>query len=297
MKNLLKLTTKAIPTFLKLYESVSYPRHALTCSSFKNFAIQYEKYPEYQASLELYTLNDDWQKDGLFLIKNGRTYYFDSLEPNPFDRVKKMLLDIDYSKEVIFRAVRDQFKPMLNDVFWLNNVEITNQTGTTVYYLNKDFMLKLPQPPIPEGWYYRSLTLDDLPEINQKVIREGGDHLNYIEHTINYKISLGLCDENGILQSWIYGVDVGTHGTLGVAENHKQKGVASAIGVKILKMIAEKHDMDLTWNTEHGNDAAHALSHRYRASNLGTVTWMSVNKRVTNKMSQMGMYQIFYPKL
>lgn len=128
MENLRKLSSKTIPAFMELYKAASYPRHAVTYSAFKNYIIQTEKYPEFRNSLQLLTLNnDEWQKDGLFLIKNGRSYYFDSLEPQPFDRVKKLLLNIDYSKEVVFRAVRDHFKPMVNDVLWLKNLEITGK--------------------------------------------------------------------------------------------------------------------------------------------------------------------------
>lgn len=147
MENLIKLSRKTIPTFLELYKAASYPRHALTYCSFKNFAMQSEKYPEYKSNLELLTLSDDWQKDGLFLMRNGRTYYFDSLEPQPYDRIKKLLLKIDYSNEVVFRAVRDQFKPMVDEVLWLKNLEITDKTGTTVYFLTRDFIMQLPQPP------------------------------------------------------------------------------------------------------------------------------------------------------
>lgn len=146
MKNLLKLSSKTIPTFMELYKGASYPRHAVTYTAFKNYQIQRDKFPEYKNNLELLTLNDEWQKDGLFLMKNGGTYYFDSLEPQPFDRVKKLLLHIDYSNEVVFRAVRDQFKPMMDEVLWLKNLEIVDQTGTTVYILPRDLVLTLPQP-------------------------------------------------------------------------------------------------------------------------------------------------------
>lgn len=132
---------------MELYKAASYPRHAVTYSAFKNYIIQSEKFPELNDNLQLLTLTEDWQKDGLFLMKNGRTYYFDSLEPQPFDRVKKLLLNIDYSSGVVFRAVRDLFKPMVNEVLWLQNLEITDQTGTTVYLLPRDLVLKLPQPP------------------------------------------------------------------------------------------------------------------------------------------------------
>lgn len=128
------------------------------------------------------------------------------------------------------------------------------------------------------------------------MIREGGDNLNYVEHAIKYKLSLGLCDENGELQSWVYGCDVGTQGSLGVTDQYKQKGAGSACSIRFTKILAENFDMDLLWNAEHGNDAAHGLARRYKATNLGTVTWMAVNKRIHTKMSQMGMYQIFYPK-
>lgn len=146
MKNLLELTKSSVPKFMELYKSASYPKHVVTYSAFKNYLIQTEKFPEFNKNLQILTLNDDWQNDGLFLMKNGQTYYFDSLEPQPFDRVKKLLLNIDYTKEVIFRAVRDQFKPMVNDVLWLKNLEVTDQTGTTVYFLPRDLVMTLPQP-------------------------------------------------------------------------------------------------------------------------------------------------------
>ncbi|XP_037030040.1 uncharacterized protein LOC119069924 [Bradysia coprophila] len=297
MVKLLKLPSTIIPSFMELYRAASYPRHALTYFSLKHFGIQSEKYPEFRENLELLTLNDNWKKDGLFLMKNGHTYYFDSLEDQPYNRVKELLMGIDYSKETVFRAVRDQFKPVMNDVLWLNNMEITDQTGTTMYFLDRDFLLKLPPQPIPEGWYFRSLTLNDVDEINQKVQREGGDNLRYIEHSIKYKLSLGLFDENNVMQSWVYGVDVGTLGTLGVTDEHKAKGAGSATSTTFAKVLLNQDtDFDIVWNCEHGNTAAHALAHRYKATNIGTVTWMAVNKRISTKMSQMGMYQIFYPK-
>jgi len=297
MENLLKLSRKTIPTFMEIYKAASYPRHVVTCSAFKNVMIQTEKYPEYRDNIQLYTLNEEWQKDGLFLIKNGRSYYFDSVEPQPFDRLKKLLLKIDYSEDVVFRAVRDLFKPMINDVLWLKNLEITDQTGTTVYMLPRDVILKLIQPPIPEGWYFRDLTLDDVNEINEKLLREGGDNIGYIENTIKYKLSLGLFDETGKLQAWLYGCDIGTHGTLGVTDGHQQKGAASAISVKFAQTLLRDIDMDLVWNTAHGNEKAHGMAAKFNGRATGTVTWMKVSRKVHNKMTQMGMYQIFFPKM
>lgn len=161
----------------------------------------------------------------------------------------------------------------------------------------KEFFISNFYYRIPEGWYFRELTLDDVPEINQKLLREGGDNLSYIETSIKYKLSLGIFDEEGKVQCWLYGVDIGSHGTLGVTEGHQQKGAASAMSVKFVQMLVKDLDMDLVWNTHHGNDAAHALARRFKAKDIGTITWMAVNKVVSKKMTKMGMYQIFYPKL
>lgn len=147
MEKLVKLSKKAVPTFIDLYTAAKYPRHAVTCAALKNYVIQKDKFPNYYENLELLTLNDEWQKDGLFLIKNGRSFYFDSLEPQPFDRLKDLLFNIDYSSQVVFRAVRDHFKPMINDLLWLKNLEITDQTGTTVYWIPKEKLAKLPTQP------------------------------------------------------------------------------------------------------------------------------------------------------
>ncbi len=150
---------------------------------------------------------------------------------------------------------------------------------------------------IPEGWKFRHLTLDDVAEINQKLHREGGDNICYVENTIKYKLSLGLVDENDKLQAWLYGVDLGTHGTLGVTDGHQQKGAASAISVKFAQMLLKDVELDFIWNTAHGNDKAHGMAAKFNSKAIGTVTWMAVSQKVSKKMSQMGMYQIFYPSI
>lgn len=147
MVKLITLSRKVIPSFMEMYRAASYPRHALTYFSLKQFDVQSEKYPEYRENLELLTLNDNWKSDGLFLIKNGSSYYFDSLENQPYNRVKDLLMSIDYSKETVFRAVRDQFKPVMNEILWLNNMEITDQTGTTMYFMHRDHLLNTPDQP------------------------------------------------------------------------------------------------------------------------------------------------------
>jgi len=139
--------------------------------------------------------------------------------------------------------------------------------------------------------------MDDIEQVNQQVHREGGDNLNYVANSIKYKDSFGLFDEAGKPQGWIFGVDIGTLGTVGVGNDHKHKGGGSALAVYIAKIMAKDYDMDTLWNVNHGNDFSHGLARKFQAKNVGTVTWMAVNQRVTKKMTQMGMYQIYYPKL
>lgn len=134
-----------------------------------------------------------------------------------------------------------------------------------------------------------------MAEINEKLLREGGDNIGYLENTIKYKLSMGLFDENEKLQAWLYGVDIGTHGTLGVTDDHQQKGAASAIAVKFAQTLLSEVELDFVWNTAHGNDKAHGMAAKFNSKAIGTVTWMEVSKRVSKKMSKMGMYQIFYP--
>jgi len=148
MDKLLNVSRKTIPALMELYKAASYPKHVATYSAFKNYLIQAERFPEMKENLELFSLNGEWEKDGLFLLKNGASsYYFDTLEPQPFDRLSRMLHLIDYKQEVVFRAVRDQFKPAINELLWLKNLEITDQTGTSLYWIDKEAMKKRSQPP------------------------------------------------------------------------------------------------------------------------------------------------------
>lgn len=127
----------------------------------------------------------------------------------------------------------------------------------------------------------------------------GGDSIGYIENSLKYKLCLGLFDDKNSLQGWVLGVDLGTHGTLMTANEHQQKGIAGAVGVTFGKMVLqpENGEFDSIWNVDHGNEKSQGLARKFGAIGVDTVTWMAVNKRVSSKMSQMGMYQIFYPKL
>lgn len=141
------------------------------------------------------------------------------------------------------------------------------------------------------------MTADDVPELKKKVVRDGGDTLGYLETTIKYKFSLGLFDETGKLQAWLYGSDIGSHGTLGVTDGNKQKGAASALAVKFAQTLLKDIDMDFVWNTAHGNDAMNAMTAKFNSQKIGMTTWMSVKKRGTGKMIKLGMYQVFYPNV
>jgi len=131
--------------------------------------------------------------------------------------------------------------------------------------------------------------------INKNVLREGGDNVNYVLNTIKYKETVGLYDDSNKLQGWVFGIDMGTMGTAGVTNEHSHKGGASALGVAYSKMMAKDHDMVTVWHVNHGNSKSHGLARKFMAKDIGTVTWMAVNKRTSAKMTQMGMFQIYYP--
>lgn len=152
---------------------------------------------------------------------------------------------------------------------------------------------------IPEGWKIRNLNVDDIDIVNEKLLREGGDPIGYVENSLKYKLCIGLFDQKGVVQGFVLGVDMGTHGSVITASEHQHKGVAGAVGITYGKMVLEPEngEFDSIWCVDHGNDKSHGLARKFGGIIVDTVTWMAINKRISKKMTQMGMYQIFYPKL
>jgi len=146
MDKLVKLSQKTIPAFLELYKGAGYPKYAATQATFQNILIQTKKFPEMGDRLELLALNDDWEKDGTFLLRNGHNVFFNTLEKYPFERTQRAIKLLDFKDETVFSWMHDQFRPMIKDILWLKNLETTMEHGATGYTVTKNFALSLPIP-------------------------------------------------------------------------------------------------------------------------------------------------------
>jgi len=82
---------------------------------------------------------------------------------------------------------------------------------------------------------------------------------------------------------------------LGVTDGQQQKGAASALAVKFARTVLDEYGMATVWHVAHGNDIAHNMAKKFSGQLIDTVTWMSIRKRTSKKMTKMGMFQIFYP--
>jgi len=147
MDKLVKLSHKSIPALIDLYKAAGWPKYKGATATFRNILTKTEKYPDRSNQIELLSLNDEWQKDGLFVIRNGPMCYFNCLEDAPYDRVKKALNLIEYKEEIIFPFMHEQFKGIINEIMKEKDLEVTLQTGSSGFLATKKFVDAFPDMP------------------------------------------------------------------------------------------------------------------------------------------------------
>jgi len=144
MNKLVKLSRSTIPAFVELYNGV--PKHAAITAMLKKLLIQTKEFPEFNDKVELLSLNGDWERDGLFLLKTNQICYFNSLEAAPYNRVKKALNLIDYNDEVIFPLINDKFKEAVSEVANERNLEAVTDIEAVGYSVGKSYIQGLKTP-------------------------------------------------------------------------------------------------------------------------------------------------------
>lgn len=148
----------------KLY-SRDWPKHILISNSFRLLLKQIKKFPELKCRLKIFALSEDWQSDGAFYAivsliicyqPINQTHvpfhllaqficnelesfvFFDSFDDLPSDALKNALMSLDYSKLIVFFAVRSVFRPMTFQMIEDMNLVLHDDTNAICHILPKE---------------------------------------------------------------------------------------------------------------------------------------------------------------
>lgn len=135
-----------LPNLRKLYEIVK-PLHAVTTVAIGHFMERFRMKPEWTKIVTFWSLNGNWKETGTFVMINAYDDHilFNTLEPAPYESLRKVLELINYEKPMVFISFREIFRSVVLAVISEKNLEILfdRSTRNIFYDCRPDFNLEL----------------------------------------------------------------------------------------------------------------------------------------------------------
>lgn len=191
--------------------------------------------------------------------------------------IKNALKSFDFSQTTFLFSIRNDFRPIVNELCNENNLNILEDTNTICLKLIKQDALKFEIAP-PKGFHLKSLTLDNLDQINSSWPHryEGSD--KFIEYSIKYHINIGLFDINNQLIAWCLRYDNGGLAILQVDQHYLKRGFGSLVAKSISKKIAHESDCDVISLVLHENKKSINLFKKLGFEEASEHTWFGLKK-------------------
>ncbi|KAG4068589.1 hypothetical protein HA402_004930 [Bradysia odoriphaga] len=247
--------------YLKRLYDVDKPFHVVTTVAIGHFIQRFETKPEWTNIVKFWTLNDEWKKTGTFVMINSNDGHilFDTLEPNPYENLRKTLNLINYDKPMVFICFRDIFRPLVLDVIRVQNLEITFDSGTrTAHGTLQDVDINTEIVP-PDGFYLDDLKQCHVEKINSMWPQRFSDSYKFLSNCVAQNPSTGLFNKDtNELVAWQIMLETGAAGHLFIDNKFRRKGFATIVTLA-QRIKVKKLRNDTVGFVAHQNKASQQL--------------------------------------
>ncbi|XP_017132219.1 uncharacterized protein LOC108149287 [Drosophila elegans] len=205
--------------------------------------------------LTFYTLNNDWQSDGLFILVHRYQLFFSNLSKQKSD-LKDALKLLDWSGGFKVSAIQENHHKIYKELVAELNLTMYREMPTTMYSLNCREARKL-EISCPEGYYVDKVRLEHAELINDLWSARHPGSLKLIQMLITNNTNVGLYErESGLLCAWCLRLQSGFLGALEVIVTHQRRGLGLVVASAISKAIATDLQHDITALVNVNNTAA-----------------------------------------
>lgn len=137
MVQLKTLVAEELSRLKGLYR-VKCPSHIGTYSTLDIFARRFVDHLEWMNRVTFHGVLDEPEHFGtVIMIHTGNKVYFDTLEPFPFENLRKALIVIELGSKITFISIRDSLRPLLLDIIRIRRFEIYHEHGSKTYVFPK----------------------------------------------------------------------------------------------------------------------------------------------------------------
>ncbi|KAH8283178.1 hypothetical protein KR054_012646 [Drosophila jambulina] len=222
-----------------------WPKHCVGYFWLDNYLRWLTKNPNLR-HLTFYTLDNDWQSDGLFLLKHRYQLFFSNLSRQK-SNLAQALKSLDWSGGFKVSAIYEMHHKIYKDVVSELNLTMDREMKTIMFRMSCEKAQKLVIE-IPEGYYLDKVKLKHAELINNLWSARHPGSLKLIEMLIEKK--------TGELCAWCLRLQSGFLGALEVLPTHQRRGLGLLAAAAISKDIAFDLQQDVTALVNMNNLAA-----------------------------------------
>lgn len=277
MENFIELKIEDLK-ILKHKFNDDYPLHISTISTLETFIERFQKYPEWAQKVKFFSLQDDWNICGSFImVIGGKRVYFNTLEDFPQPKLKLALITMDFEDKITFINIRDGLRHLLLDCLRYQHFEIVSDIGTRSILFTKEF-LKQIDLKVPEGFILAPLRKEHVDKINDAWKGKCDGSRELIENAIELNTSMGAYHKaDGALVAWNMRFDTGAMSVGGIDNRFKGQVLGRYAILGLAKEICNQFDTDVFFEIVHGNELAVALSKGFTI--IDTQSWVSALRK------------------
>lgn len=137
MEFLKKIQIDQLTKLSDLYK-VDWPLHITTQSTIRLFIDRFNNHPEWVNKVDFLSFKDDWSTHGAFIMLHENRIFFNTLEPFPFNNLRRALYLLQFNEILTFVNIRDALRPVIVDVIRIHHLEVLSDIGTKCFRLPKE---------------------------------------------------------------------------------------------------------------------------------------------------------------
>ncbi|XP_017105332.2 uncharacterized protein [Drosophila bipectinata] len=205
--------------------------------------------------LTFFTLNNDWQSDGLFILVHRYQLFFSNLSRKKTGLYSALKL-LDWSAGFKVSAIHDSHHTIFKELVMELNLSMDREMKTIMYRMPFQEAQEL-EISCPEGYYFDQVRLEHAALINELWSARHAGSLKLIQMLIENNTNVGLFEkDSGLLCAWCLRLQSGFLGALEVIQSHQRKGLGLSVAAAISKAIAVDLQQDVTALVNLNNIAA-----------------------------------------
>ncbi|XP_037958872.1 uncharacterized protein LOC119688263 [Teleopsis dalmanni] len=219
-----------------------WPNNCVGYYCLNNFISWLERDPEIK-NLHIYTLNNDWRSDGLFLVVDRYQLFVNSLYGKMNnDLLTEAISLLDWKHGYKVSSFLNRHRPAVLDVVHSKQLELEYDSLTVMYYMPCATALQL-DINCPQGYVLRTLSVADAETIDNVWPNQHQGSLFLIRRLISWNANMGVyVEETNELVAWCLRLQGGFLGALQVKDSHQRLGLGSLVTRATSRRIAELGD-------------------------------------------------------